>query len=124
MFIGRRAGLGIAGAAAYLALAGWAKFSYVDPTPKGAVVVQLYRPFVHGLGLIWRVGAMSPEDAPRLTRDVVIYEDNRALDRAKNVLNLSEVPGQFLYERGVLLFSVRGDPNRNGRIYWAVIPDK
>ena len=124
MPIGRRAGLGIAGAAIYVALASWAKFSYVDPTPEGAVAVQLVRPFVWETGFAWHVGQLVSGDANRLTEDVVIHEDGRALDRADNFLSLSEVPGRFLYERGVLLFSVRGDPNRNGRKYWAVVPNK
>ena len=58
MLIGRRAGLGIAGAAIYVAVACWAKFSYVDPSPKGAVAIQLHRPFVWETAFAWRVRAV------------------------------------------------------------------
>src|ERR1700760_1530893 len=91
MLIGRRAGLGIAAAAIYVALASWAKFSYVDPTPNGAVAVQLHRPFVWETGFAWRVGPLVSADATRLTDDVVVYEDDRALDRADNFRSLSAV---------------------------------
>ena len=124
MLIGRRAGLGIAGAAIYVALASWAKFSYVAPEPKAARAFQLYRPFIWETGFAWRVGQLLHEDVSRLTEDILVYEDGHALDRADNFQEVSTVPGRFLYDRGVILFSTRGDPNHNGRTYWAAVPDK
>jgi hypothetical protein len=124
MFISRRAGLGIAGAAVYVALASWAKLSYVDPAPKEGLSFQLHGPFVLEGGLAWRAELLSAEIDSRLTDEMVIYEDHRRLDRADNFRDLSKVPGRFLHERGMIWFSVVGDPNRNGLRYWAIIPDK
>ena len=62
---------GIAGAAIYVAVACWAKFSYVDPSPKRAVAIQQRRPFVWETGFAWRVGQVMAEDANRLTDEIL-----------------------------------------------------
>ena len=110
------AGLGIA---AYFALASWAKFSYVDPTPLGNCVTQLFWPFTHERGYAWSAGEQPTTPCKN---DFIVYEDNHPLAPADNFSGLSETPGEFLHDGPRILISARGDPNHNGKRYWLVTP--
>jgi hypothetical protein len=119
--IGRRAGHSRRGGLSCDGRLG--KVSYVDLAPKGAVAVQLCRPFVREVGFAWRAGLQLSEETTRLTKPFVVYEDNVRLI-ARRLWRPERGSRPFFYERGVIWFSVRGDPNGNGRRYWAVVPAK
>jgi hypothetical protein len=108
--------LGIAAFAIYFALAGWAELSYVDPTPAGAIM-QIIGPFEKD-GFAWRAGRQFPEPVG----DFILYEDSQPLERRESFQDTIAVPGRFLHQGKNLLFSTRGDPNHNGKRYWAVKP--
>lgn len=108
----------------YFPLAWWAKRSYVMPAPEGAIVLQLYRPFVNDGGLAWRPGAMLSQDQRRLTGDAVVYENHDPLLSARSYAEVAAAPGHFRNEGKVWFSTSDGsDPNSNGRRYWAVVPD-
>ena len=82
---------GLAAIAAYFALAEWSRWSFADLTPKGEVVIQLFRPFeVHGnvafsnhAGTDKLLAFADDEEAGDAgSSPVVIYENNKALGPA------------------------------------------
>jgi hypothetical protein len=125
--------------AAYFALAAWSKESFVDFTPKGKVVVRLYRPY-EKFGKATRA-VISHEWTPRGSLEaladsaddnerspVVIYEDGRPLGPGhsphEDIANNGH--GRYSHWRGqgfVFSASDNSDPNTNGRHYWAVVPE-
>jgi hypothetical protein len=135
----RRTGwiVGLASIAAYFSLAEWSRRSFVDLTPKGKVVIQLFRPFeVQG-----NVALSNPPNTNKLREfaddendwydsrsPVVIYENGKPLGPAHN--SYADIRdhgmGRFSFWRNtgfVFTASDNSDPNTNGRNYWAVLPD-
>jgi hypothetical protein len=117
--------------AVYFPIATWLKASYVDPTPKGRVVVMLPRPFERfgAAGAISRV-TLDGEDTNEVSRQsqVLLYEDGKLLGPAHNVHSeIAELGhGRYSHWEGVgIIFSAsdNSDPNTNSRYYWAVIPE-
>jgi hypothetical protein len=120
----------------YFPAAVWVRDAYVDDTPKGNVVVMLYRPFAK----FGSVGAIAREWVPldQLLDDaddaanprqspVLLYEDDRLLGPAHSVhaeiMNVGL--GRYSHWAGqgiVFSASDNSDPNTNGRRYWAVVP--
>ena len=100
--------------AAYFPAALWSVWSYVDPAPRPHAI-QLFRPFTWEDGFAWR---FSGQDIP--IGKFAVYEDDRPLEQAENFQALEAVPGRYLQQANGLYFSARGDPNSNGRRYWAV----
>ena len=111
-----------------------------EVTPRGSVVVTLYRPYPLEAGLAWQAAkhmlpvdlkALSPyADDPKVEggySPVMIYEDGKPLGPAhSNFRDISKLgQGRFTYWIGQgLIFSTSdgSDPNTNGRRYWAVVP--
>ncbi len=135
----RRAGwiVGLTAIAAYFALAEWSRRSFVDLTPKGKVVIQLFRPFE----MQGNVAISYPfptnkllafADDENVDHDrrspVVIYENSKPLGPAHNPY--AEIRdygmGRFSFWRHqgfVFTASDNSDPNTNGRAYWAALPE-
>jgi hypothetical protein len=120
--------LGMIAAAVYVALASWAKLSYVDPTPNGSLVIPLYRPFVHEGGLAWRVTTALPNNWEVCcgAETAVIYEDDWPLvERDSDWQDISTRGwGRFLIEGRLIIFSSSNgsNPNHNDHRYWLVVP--
>lgn len=124
--------------AAYFAFAQWSKASYVDYTPKGKKVIQLYRPFerfgtskLAAISHEWTTrGSLNDiaDSADNNERSpVVIYENGRRLGpghcKHADIAELGE--GRYSHWRGqgyVFSASDNTDPNTNGYYYWAVVP--
>ncbi|MCC8937619.1 hypothetical protein H8A99_14345 [Bradyrhizobium sp. Arg68] len=118
--------------AVYFAAALYLDQSFVDPTPKGEVVVRLTRPFErYGLASVaFPVNLNAEADNPAIDGDrtsrLVIYEDDRPLGPAH--VGFGEIDklggGRFSHlPNGILFSSSDGtDPNTNRRNYWAVVP--
>jgi hypothetical protein len=111
----RKIALCFAATAGYAALALWAKASYVDPAPKGTIIIQLHRPYTEQNGA-WR-SFLFLEDAAKLTglNDVMIYEDGKPAADIGNIVR--EWDGTL-----ISFASGRADPNHNGHLYWAAVP--
>ncbi|MBR0828179.1 hypothetical protein JQ596_21825 [Bradyrhizobium manausense] len=123
--------------AAYVAAAAYFHASYVDPRPKGRIVVQLLPPFQHeaghafsGQGRPGEYAAVTPfadepsEEGPSRT---AIYEDGRMLGGGhstfRDIRDLGQ--GRFLYLKGRPVYfssTDNSDPNTNGRKYWIAVP--
>ncbi len=130
--------LALVAIAAYFGLAAWSTASFDDFTPKGKVVVRLYRPyekFGNGTHAVisheWTERGSLADLADSVDNNerspVVIYEDGRALGPAhcahEDIAQLGE--GRYSHWRGqgyVFSASDNSDPNSNGRHYWAVVP--
>jgi hypothetical protein len=129
--------VGLTAIAAYFALAEWSRRSFVDLTPKGKVVIQLFRPFE----MQGNVAISNPPTADKL-RDfaddesvkddrrslVVIYENGKPLGPAHNTYaDIRDYGmGRFSYWRQfgfVFTASDNSDPNTNRRVYWVVLPE-
>ena len=114
--------------AAYVPAALWSIRSYVDRTPKGSLIIQLYPPFINEGGYSWRVASPLPKEWTRLggAEPATIYQDDYPLlTRDSDWKTLSENGrGHFLIEGNIIMFSTsdNSDPNTNGRRYWAVLP--
>ncbi len=135
----RRTGwiVGLAAIAAYFALAEWSRRSFVDQTPKGKIVIQLFRPFEeHGNVAFSHLAATDKlqdfADDENVENDrrspVVIYENSKPLGPAHN--SYADIRdhgmGRFSFWRHlgfVFTASDNSDPNTNGRNYWAVLPE-
>lgn len=121
--------------AVYFPAATWLQAAYVDPAPKGKIVLMLGRPF-ENLGTFAAVAnqwlppgqtldgadnAANPQQSP-----VLLYEDDRLLGPAHSVHGEIMTAGNGLYShwQGQMVFSAsdNSDPNTNGRRYWAVVP--
>jgi hypothetical protein len=126
----------VAAFAVYFALAAWSKWTWVDPVPKGRVVVRLDRPFeisgAHGVTSyqlrsqeIFESIADIDDDPAR--SPLLLYEDNHLLgpphSRVEEVGQLGQ--GRYLHARKGLVFSAsdNGDINKSKRVYWAVLPN-
>ena len=130
--------IGIAAVAAfavYFALAAWSKWTWIDPVPKGRVVVRLDRPFeVYGAHAAVAYQLRSQEifesiadDDDEPTRSpLLLYEDSHLLGpphrRIEDVGRLGR--GRYSHSRKGLVFSAsdNSDVNTSKRIYWAVLP--
>jgi hypothetical protein len=126
----------VAAFAVYFALAAWSKWTWVDPVPKGKVVVRLDRPFeVYGAHGVTSYQLRSQEifesiadgrDNP--TRSPLqLYEDNHLLgpphSRIEDVGQLGQ--GRYSHSRSGLVFSAsdNSDVNASKRVYWVVLPN-
>ena len=125
----------VAAFAVYFVLAAWSKWTWVDPVPKGRVVVRLNRPFevygAHGVACyqlrsqeIFESIADDDDDPTR--SPLLLYEDNHLLgsphSRIEDVGKLGQ--GRYSHSRRGLVFSAsdNGDINASKRTYWAVLP--
>jgi hypothetical protein len=129
--------VGILVAVGYFAAAAWLERGYVDRSPKGKIVVQLFRPFdrfnhasvswpeaLRGLDALADDGEI--EGSAR--SPVMIYENGIPLGPGHN--SFAEVDrfgaGRFAHLRGrgvVFSSSDNSDPNSNGRSYWVAVPE-
>lgn len=118
--------------AVYFAAAMYLDRTFVDPTPKGELVVRLPRPFErYNLAAVAFPGKMNTEsDDPAVDGDrtsrVVLFEDTRRLGPPH--VGFGEIDklggGRFSHlPNGIVFSSSDGsDPNTNHRNYWAVVP--
>jgi hypothetical protein len=127
----------LAAIAAYFALAEWSKKSFVDLAPAGKMVVRLDRPFERYGVLGVASNQLTTIEALEATTDsadnnerspVLLYEDQRLLGPAHSSHEDISVRGRGRYshwKRQGFLFSSsdNSDPNKNGRSYWAVVPN-
>lgn len=124
----------LTGVAIYFALAWWLTLTYVDPSPKGRVVVQLAKPFetfadshlVVSHSSSFHEFADCEGDNNR--SPVLLYEDDRLLGPAHSSHRDIATVGAGRYSHWssqgfVLSTSDNSNPNINGRRYWAVIPE-
>jgi len=126
----------VAAFAVYFALAAWSKWIWIDPVPKGRVVVRLGRPFevygAHGVACYQLrsqeifESVVDDEDDP--TRSpLLVYEDNHLLgpphSRIEDIGRLGK--GRYSHSKRGLVFSAsdNSDINANKHIYWAVLPN-
>ena len=126
----------VAAFAVYFALAAWAKWTWVDPVPKGRVVVRLERPFEltgdHGVSSyqlrsqeIFESIADGDDDPTR--SPLLLYEDNHLLgpphSRIEDIGRLGQ--GRYSHSKRGLVFSAsdNSDINTNKHNYWAVLPN-
>lgn len=114
----------------------WLQAAYVDPAPKGKIVIQLLPPFErHGIVAVSRgptvlkIAAIGDhEDVENDDRSPVeIYENQTRLGPAHSTFaDIRDLGmGRFAHwQRQGLVFSAsdNSDPNSNGRRYWAVVP--
>jgi hypothetical protein len=114
--------------------AGLSILTYVDRTPKGTLVFQLFKPFeTYEIAVIARGPAAVRLEALADSEDnterspVVIYEDQTPLGPAHSshadIRNLGR--GRFSHWRRqgfVFAASDNSNPNTNGRYYFAVLP--
>jgi hypothetical protein len=125
----------LAVAAIYLALAWWMTISYVDPTPKGRIVLRIRKPFETYAGMhmaLYRelntlTDLADSEDDPRRS-PILLYEDYQLLGPAHSSHRDIAVLGNGRYSHWKthgLLFSTsdNSDPNTNGRVYLVVVPE-
>src|ERR1700743_1107695 len=125
----------VAAFAVYFVLAAWSKWTWVDPVPKGRVVVRLNRPFevygAHGVACyqlrsqeIFESIADDDDDPTR--SPLLLYEDNNLLgsphSRIGDVGKLGQ--GSSSHSRRGVVFSAsdNSDVNASKRVYWAVLP--
>jgi hypothetical protein len=126
----------VAAFAVYFALAAWSKWTWIDPVPKGKVVVRLDRPLeVYGVHGVTSYQLRSQEifesiadDGDDPTRSpLLLYEDSHLLgpphSRIEDVGQLGQ--GRYLHSRRGLVFSAsdNSDVNASKRVYWAVLPN-
>jgi hypothetical protein len=138
--IGKFACAGVA-VAIYFGLAEWSIRSYVDLTPRGAIVFRMYPPFEKLSGSEHQLIAYArPTERFIKTMDnladsnddnnhspVLLYENDKLLGPAHSlhadIANLGQ--GRYSHWKGQgFLFSTsdNSDPNSNGRFYWLVVP--
>lgn len=124
----------VAAFAIYFALAAWSKWTWVDPIPKGKVVVRLDRPFeVYGAHGVFSYQLRSQEifesmaddaDDPARSR-LLLYEDNHLLGPPHSPIeDVGQIGrGRYSHSRRGLVFSAsdNSDVNTSKRIYWAVL---
>ena len=121
--------------AIYFALAWWLTVSYVDPTPRGRIVLRIYKPFETYPGThmaLYRgrdtlTDLADSDDNPRHS-PVLFYEDYRLLGPAHSSHHDIMALGHGRYSHWKtqgLLFSTsdNSDPNTNGRVYLIVVPE-
>jgi hypothetical protein len=126
----------VAAFALYFALATWSKLTWVDPVPKGRVVVRIERPLeLHGKFAVasYQFRSQEPFESTADSNDnrtrspLLLYEGTKLLGPAhsssEDVGNIGQ--GRYLHWRNVLMFSAsdNSDINTNKRIYWAVLPN-
>jgi hypothetical protein len=126
----------VAAFAVYFALAAWSKWTWIDPVPKGKVVVRLDRPFeVYGAYGVTSYQLRSQEifesiadDGDDPTRSpLLLYEDSHLLgpphSRIEDIGQLGQ--GRYSHSRRGLVFSAsdNSDINASKRVYWAVLPN-
>ncbi|MCK1575915.1 hypothetical protein [Bradyrhizobium sp. 174] len=126
------------GVTAYFGAATWLQRSFVDPRPKGKIVVQLLPPFerhdfaaVAGQDVIrLRLEGLGddPTKAGDLRSPIVVYENRNPLGPAHSTF--ADIKhfggGRFCHwNNNLIVFSASDntDPNENGRYYWAVVPE-
>ena len=122
----------------YFATAMWLNLTYVDPVPKGRIVVAL-KPWFDRIGFVYIRQPYLPnelqliefsdlDDVEGDTRSpTMIYEDGRALGPAHSTFKDIHAfgKGRFLHSRqqGIIFTtSDNSDPRTNGRRYFVVIP--
>lgn len=126
--------VGLAATAAYVVFAEGSRRAFVDPAPKGKVVIQLFRPFTM-YGKVAATNSLAINELREFADDddvndcrspVVIYENGRPLGPAHS--SFSDIRdygmGRFFFGRRQGLFftaSDDSDPNTNGRTYWAAL---
>jgi hypothetical protein len=120
----------------YFALAAWSKWTWVDPMPKGKVVVRLDRPFEvhleHGVSCyqlrgqeVFESVADSADDPTR--SPLLVYEDDHLLgpahSRIEDIGRLGQ--GRYSHSTKGLVFSAsdNSDVNTSKHLYWAVLPN-
>jgi len=125
--------VGLAATAAYVVFAEWSRWSFVDPAPKGKVVIQLFRPFamygkvaaINSLAINQLREFADDDDANDCRSPVAIYENGRPLGPHSSYSNIRDYGmGRFFFgRRQGFLFTAsdNSDPNTNGRTYWAVL---
>ena len=126
--------LAAAGFAAYFAAAGWLRYGFVDPRPKGTLVMRLKPPFErHRNAAVSRANILPlalHADDEHIKYDarspLIVYEGTVPLGPAHNSFDdIDEIGmGRFTHWPGLIAFSAsdNSDPNTNGRRYWAVLP--
>jgi hypothetical protein len=119
----------------YFPLAAWINHSYVDLVPKGTIVVQLIKPFeaydranVSHQDVLSKLSQWADDEKAEAQRSpVVVYEDGVPLGPGHNTFgDIARLgAGRYAHWRSGVVFSASddSDPNRNGRNYWAVLPD-
>ena len=122
--------------AVYLPLAAWMNHRYVDPVPKGTIVIRLSKPFeAHDHAAVSRqdvLSKLSPwaDDDKVETQQspIIVYEDGVPLGPAHNTFgDIARLgAGRYAHWRSGVAFSASDntDPNDNGRNYWAVLPNE
>lgn len=126
----------VAAFATYFVLAGWAKWSWLDPVPRGRVVFRLEQPFEvyreHGVSCYQLRSepvfdsVTDTDDEPRRS-PLLLYEGNQPLGPAhssvEDVGRLGQ--GRYSHTKRGLVFSASDntDVNKNKRVYWAVLPN-
>jgi hypothetical protein len=105
-----------AGVAAYFLAAYYAKISYVDTAPKAKDAAQVIGPYrlINGFRVarVW----IAAKDSP-----VTIYENGVSLGRAHDTYKDPDEKFTVGGKRWEYVeFYSAGDPNTNGRHYWAV----
>jgi hypothetical protein len=126
----------VAAFAIYFTLAARSKWTWVDPVPKGKVVVRLERPFerymTYGASCyqirsqeIFESLADTDDDQTR--SPVLLYEDNKLLGPPHSPIeDVGRLGGgRYVHLKRTLVFSAsdNSDINTNKHIYWAVLPN-
>jgi hypothetical protein len=118
----------------YFPLALWSQYRWVDPRPKGTVVIQLYGPFetyghaaINYREAIALLAFADDESKDEARSPVVIYENDRLLGPGhSSFLDIRDRGmGRYAVWRSqgiVFSASDNSDPSENGRVYWAVVP--
>lgn len=121
-------------AAVYFAVAFYLDRSYIDPIPRGKMVIELKPPYEHyGFARVTRrMNALSSyaDDVPNFLEapsPLRIYEGPNRLGPAHSTFKdiRDKGNGRFLYLlKDGLIFSASDntDPETNGRRYWVVLP--
>ena len=123
----------VAAIAVYLAAAAWLRHSYVDPVPKGRIVVHLKPPFERSENaFICRcAGALDDFADDELVKwdtrsPILFYEDGKLLGPAhRTFAEIRDLgAGRYGHWRRGFVFSSsdNSDPATNDRNYWAVLP--
>ncbi|QPF82942.1 hypothetical protein IC762_24790 [Bradyrhizobium genosp. L] len=123
--------------ALYFPLAAWINHNFVDPIPKGKIVVQLIKPFevyqcaaVSHQPVLSKLAKWADDDSVEKQQSpIMIYEDGIAIGLGHSTFaDVARLGGgRFAHwQRSGLVFSASdcSNPNTNGRNYWAVLPNE
>jgi hypothetical protein len=131
--LAKAAALAVVAIALYLAAAAWLRHSYVDPVPKGRIVVHLKRPFERNENAFicrcaGELDAFADDETIKgdARSPVLLYEDGKLLGPAHSTFQAIRDlgAGRFSHLRRGFVFSSsdNADPATNERRYWAVVP--